>query len=130
MGVETVTGERDEQPRVARVGKAGGRGYSRWPWWVSVLAVYTASRLFAAGVFLFVASRQEATDAASAAPDYFTFVSRWYDGAWYMAIADHGYPTQLPVDGSGVVGQNAWAFYPLYPMLVHVVMAAGGRGTS
>lgn len=47
-----------------------------------------------------------------------------WDGAWYKQIVDHGYPHHLPtVDGTVV--QNAWAFYPLFPGLVRLVMVTG-----
>jgi Gpi18-like mannosyltransferase len=34
---------------------------------------------------------------------------RW-DSEWYIYIAEHGYPTSIPVSGN-------WAFSPLYPLL-------------
>lgn len=50
---------------------------------------------------------------------------RW-DGGWYADIAAHGYPIELPRDGEGTVTQNAWAFFPLYPLLVHLVVGVTG----
>ena len=45
-----------------------------------------------------------------------------WDGQWYADIVRDGYPSDLPVE-DGVVAQNTWAFYPLYPALVRAVMA-------
>src|SRR5690606_3459142 len=46
-------------------------------------------------------------------PRYFQFATLW-DGAWYERIATQGYPATLPVDSTGHVRQNAWAFYPIF----------------
>lgn len=52
-----------------------------------------------------------------------------WDGSWYRYIAEHGYPHALPVDAaSGHVAQNAWAFYPLFPLLSRMLMSATGLG--
>jgi hypothetical protein len=48
------------------------------------------------------------------------FLSSW-DGYWYLQIAEFGYPTALPVDSAGTVEQNAWAFYPGFPLVVRAV---------
>jgi hypothetical protein len=50
-------------------------------------------------------------------------VTNW-DGNWYRSIVEDGYPSVLPVDSRGVVQQNEWAFYPVYPMVVRGAMAA------
>ncbi len=55
---------------------------------------------------------------------YAQFVTIW-DGQWYARIADTGYPVPLPVDQFGDVHQSEWAFYPLFPLLVRLVMAFG-----
>jgi hypothetical protein len=41
------------------------------------------------------------------------------DATWYLVIAIYGYE-QAPFDASA---QHNWAFFPLYPLLVHVVAA-------
>jgi hypothetical protein len=52
-----------------------------------------------------------------------------WDGSWYRQIAEHGYPHTLPVDAAtGHVTQNAWAFYPVYPLLARMLMSATGLG--
>ncbi|MCL2849074.1 MAG: hypothetical protein FWE61_03375 [Micrococcales bacterium] len=107
----------------------------RWPWWVQTLGVYTASRLWLVMVFAHFAARQPASAWAPGAPSYFDFVSGQFDGAWYRKIAECepscgfgglGYPTDLPQDATGSVRQNAWAFFPAFPMLVRLVMNITG----
>ncbi|GAA2733841.1 hypothetical protein GCM10009867_12620 [Pedococcus aerophilus] len=52
-----------------------------------------------------------------------------WDGSWYRNVALQGYPDPLPVDQTtGRVTQNAWAFYPLFPLLARMLMAATGLG--
>ena len=58
-------------------------------------------------------------------PDLFEF-SRIWDSHWYRIIAETGYPSELPIDGDGRVGENAWAFMPIYPFLVRGLMALTG----
>lgn len=52
---------------------------------------------------------------------YWAVVTNW-DGQWYRDIAIDGYPRSLPVRADGHVAQNPWAFYPLYPALVRLIM--------
>ncbi|MFT4029156.1 MAG: hypothetical protein QM675_04710 [Protaetiibacter sp.] len=98
----------------------------RWrltPWWGRVLVVYGLSRVVTTVIMLcFAVVQARATD--SAVPDYFTLASNW-DGQWYWLIALGGYPSELPVDDAGNVTQNAWAFMPVYPLLLGVFARAG-----
>jgi len=58
--------------------------------------------------------------------DYFDMTVLW-DGSWYRTVAEQGYPHQLPLDPvSGTPSQNAWAFYPLFPMLARGLMGLTG----
>lgn len=63
------------------------------------------------------AAGQRATGYSGAHPDYVTYANFW-DARWYEFIAIAGYPTTLPLDAMGHVSQNAWAFLPVYPLLV------------
>ena len=54
---------------------------------------------------------------------YFHVIANW-DGQWYRLIASHGYPSRLPTQ-DGAVQQNAWAFYPGFPVLTRLVMLTG-----
>lgn len=93
-----------------------------WPWWAQVLAVYGASRVFTTAVFLWVARLQEENVWTPAHPSYFPWVGLMFDGSWYRQIAEHGYPSEIPVGADGEVQQNAWAFFPLYPALARGLM--------
>jgi hypothetical protein len=77
-------------------------------------------------VLLVAAAGQPQSYWAAAQPDYGTFVGLFWDGSWYKAIAEDGYPATLPLDAQGVVQQNAWAFFPLFPLLVRALMTATG----
>ena len=92
------------------------------PWWVQVLLVYAAARLFTTAVFLWVASVQGQNAWTAEHPDYFPYVGFMFDGSWYKNVAENGYPAQLPVGADGLVQQNAWAFFPLFPMLARGLM--------
>lgn len=97
-----------------------------WPWWAQVLAVYAAARVFSAVVLLVVATRQEANGWTGARPGYVDYTGLMWDATWYRRIAESGYPATLPVGADGLVQQNEWAFFPLYPLLVRGVMAVTG----
>ncbi len=117
------------RPRPVQSVEGAGVGSGRTralPWWIGVLAIYAVSRALTAVAFLVVARHQAASTMGVAAPDYYTFVATWYDGGWYESISRAGYPSTLPVDGSGAVVENAWAFFPLYPGLVRVLMQLTG----
>jgi hypothetical protein len=43
-------------------------------------------------------------------------LSRW-DGGWYLAIVERGYPEAVPV-GVGDKAQSTLAFFPAYPLLI------------
>ncbi|MGZ4634209.1 hypothetical protein [Oryzihumus sp.] len=108
--------------------------------WRSVrfpLAIYLAARAVSA-ILIAVAAREQVaiSEGASgynlarpspAAPGYLGVATNW-DGQWYERIALSGYPSELPLDQAGQVRQNEWAFYPLYPMAVRLLMALSGLG--
>lgn len=99
--------------------------YRITPWWLRVIAIWAVSRVVTTGLLLSFASRQAANTWTDARPDYFSFASLW-DGTWYYVIAVAGYPTELPVTQEGHVAENAWAFMPVYPMLVRGLMFVTG----
>lgn len=57
-------------------------------------------------------------------PNFWEASTNW-DGQWYRLIAERGYPDVLP-RVNGTVAMNACAFYPLYAMLVRLVMSVSG----
>ena len=86
------------------------------------LMVYGVSRLIAAAFMI-----------AAAAPahrsGYADLATAW-DGDWYRLIATQGYPSSLPIGIDGQVEPNAWAFSPVYPLIVRALMAVTGLGYS
>lgn len=90
---------------------------SAWPWWLRVIVLYLLSRLVSTGILLWFAAHQGANPWTGAAPAYADFAMLW-DAHWYYVIAMSGYPSDLPLTEDGLVGENAWAFLPLYPILV------------
>ena len=109
-------------------------------WWLWPLAAYLLIRL-ADAAMIAVASLHgqggvnpltglpldDSYGSHTAPPGYLTTATNW-DGQWYWQIADKGYPTDLPRDASGDVRQNVWAFFPIYPMTVRLIMAVTGLG--
>jgi hypothetical protein len=96
------------------------------------LGIFLFSRLIDTALILLVARRQ--VDASVLDPSmpmptlvdpasYFHVIANW-DGQWYRSIVEHGYPQHLPTR-AGVVQENAWAFYPMYPALVWVLTSSG-----
>lgn len=96
------------------------------PWWVQVLAVYAVARLFTTVVFLWVATVQGQNSWTGPHPGYFPYVGFMFDGSWYRNVAENGYPAELPRGADGLVQQNAWAFFPLFPMFARGIMQITG----
>lgn len=110
---------RSAAPRTAQAWAAA-------PWWARVLGVYALARAVSAAVLLAVAQFQVANLWTPAAPSYLQFTGLMWDASWYRGIAEQGYPAELPLAADGSVAQNAWAFFPLFPVLVRAVMAVTG----
>jgi hypothetical protein len=91
--------------------------YRLTPWWLRVVAVFVLSRVVTTIIVLVMAHAQGRNPWTGANPPYLSYASIW-DGAWYKIISYYGYPAQLPMTFDGHVGQNAWAFLPVYPFLV------------
>jgi hypothetical protein len=93
---------------------------------VCVVAAYLLLRLFSAVVMQLVASQQDPGFIfySDGHRDYWQMTHVW-DGRWYQTIVEEGYPSKLPED-NGVVQQNQWAFYPMYPGMVRALMTLTG----
>ena len=92
-------------------------------------AVYLALRAVSAVIVLLAVNDQVPVDSWTGPDvDYFDMTVLW-DGSWYRTVAEQGYPPELPLDPtSGRPSQNAWAFYPLYPLLARGLMGVTGLG--
>lgn len=98
--------------------------YTALPRTVQVLLIWAAGTLLTGVFFLLSAASVPATPWADAVPSLPEHWSFW-DSGWYERIVEEGYPSVLPVDDSGAVTQNAWAFMPLFPYLVGLLSLTG-----
>lgn len=104
------------------------RNGSAWdvPLMGAVLASFVALRAFSTALVVYIA-RHPVVPVGGKRPsanDPWSVLSSW-DGRWYRHIALHGYPSQLPTRKGVVIG-NPWAFLPLYPKSVRLVMDSTG----
>ncbi|RWZ64791.1 hypothetical protein ELQ92_08230 [Labedella populi] len=76
-------------------------------------------------MMLVLAAQQDQNAWTAAAPRYVDFASMW-DGRWYNIVAVAGYPAELPLTDDGHTAENAWAFLPVYPLVVRTVMILTG----
>lgn len=104
---------------------AAGARAARWPWWLQISALYVAARLVSACFFAGAALQQGVNPWFPPKPDYWNFINIW-DARWYGEALRNGYPSELPVDAAGNVKENAWAFYPLFPLLGRVLSGLTG----
>jgi hypothetical protein len=97
--------------------------------WTAPLAIWAGSRIVSTLLLatMYVVATTNGWPFASYRRDasFFTFSGSW-DASFYRIIAEHGYPTTLPLDGAGHVAPNAWAFLPVFPVLVRAVMPLTG----
>jgi hypothetical protein len=103
---------------LARARQGPGRRFPFGLWFP--LSVYLASRVVTAA-YMFAAA------GPGHRSGYADLATTW-DGGWYQTIALHGFPSVLPLDAQGQVAENAWAFSPVYPLLVRALMAVTGLG--
>ncbi|PNI10579.1 hypothetical protein CXX84_01625 [Arthrobacter sp. AFG7.2] len=103
-------------PSVQALAGRAGAVVRAWPWWFQVTVLYFAARLASACTFMAAALHQGPNPWFPAKPDYWSFINIW-DARWYGRIVTDGYPSILPTDAAGNVQENAWAFYPLFPVL-------------
>lgn len=99
--------------------------WHRVPWWGQALLVFAAARIVTTGILLVVAAGQPANAWTGPSPGYADFASIW-DGRWYNIVAEVGYPSELPLTADGHVTENAWAFMPVYPVVVRLLMVLTG----
>lgn len=97
--------------------------YRVLPWWARVSLIYVAARVVSTVIILAIAAGQGGNPWTGAHPAYFDFATIW-DGHWYFIVAMTGYPDQLPLTTDGHIGENAWAFMPVYPFVVRGLMIA------
>ena len=92
----------------------------------SLLGVYLLSRIVAV-IAIWVAARyyQAPAGVGHLEPTLSDMFQLW-DAEWYERIVTEGYPVPLPADPStGQITYSQWAFFPVFPMLVRLLMATG-----
>lgn len=92
----------------------------------TVILVHLVSRIVA-WLVLEVAARgfQNPAGVDTLDPTAVDLLPLW-DSKWYERIARHGYPVPLPLDPqTGRFTYSAWAFYPLFPLLMRGLDAIG-----
>jgi hypothetical protein len=99
---------------------SAGAAWRAWPAAARVAAIYALARLVTTAIMLIVAAGSPPDSRFGADPTLADYVLGW-DAQWYWTVAVRGYPAQLPVGPDGVVGENAWAFMPVYALLANVV---------
>lgn len=95
----------------------------------AVLGSYLLLRLFSFVVINMVADHQDPNGIPRGPQGEsvgYLDMTRIWDGDWYYRIVEEGYPRELPTNDQGELQQNQWAFYPLFPMLVRVLMSLTG----
>lgn len=111
----TLAPEVFDSSRLSRLGAL----FLTLPMWIQAIAVYLCSRVVSLAIFAAVLKRQDPANWSSS-PVTTTlndFLNFW-DGGWYGRVAKEWYPSVLPVDETGAVTENQWAFYPLHPSVV------------
>ncbi|WEG07517.1 hypothetical protein PU630_09600 [Microbacterium horticulturae] len=111
---------------VAELSRSTTRGWHRLPVALRVAIVYLLARAVTTVFFALAAQLSTATSRYGERPGVGALLMGW-DAQWYWYIAVHGYPTTLPLDDSGQITQNQWAFMPVYPYLARLL---GGTGVS
>lgn len=99
------------------------------PGWAAVLVIWTVGRLLST-FWLTLAyplvGRAQPENAIWGNDHGFTaFLVSW-DGQYYESISLHGYPSVLPLDATGHVAQNAWAFLPAFPFTIRLLTVSTG----
>ena len=92
--------------------------HSSIPHRLQVLAVWVIASLIGLLIFNLGGLDTPQTYWSAAKPSYLQHVAFW-DSEWYYRVATQGYPdsTSLPIGQDGRVGQNTWAFMPIYAYL-------------
>ncbi len=121
---DTVTSGFDRA--VEAVGRVLGR-VTGLRWWMQVLLLWVATRIFSVVTVLVVARQQGPNPWSASRPGYFAYIDGW-DAGYYGQIFASGYPAVLPRTAEGIVQPNRWAFYPAFPGLARALSAVTGLG--
>ena len=92
----------------------------------ALLGVYALSRVVALlGIWVAARYYQEPAGVGHLEPTVRDMFQLW-DAQWYERIVTEGYPVPLPADPrTGEITYSQWAFFPVFPALVRLVMVTG-----
>ena len=90
--------------------------WARLPLAARIAIIYVGARVVTTGFFLLAAAMSGPQSRYGVSPTLGQLALGW-DAQWYWSAAVAGYPAELPITAAGHVGQNAWAFMPLYAYL-------------
>ena len=85
-----------------------------------IALIYVAARVVTT-VFLLVAADLSGFDSRFGPEARLPDLILGWDSRWYWIVAETGYPSELPRTESGAVGENQWAFMPIYAYLAKAV---------
>lgn len=88
--------------------------------------IYIAARVLTT-VFLLLAAELSGFDSRFGPDARLSDLVLGWDSRWYWIVAETGYPTELPLTDSGAVGENQWAFMPIYAYLAKFVSLPFGQ---
>ncbi|STD10303.1 Predicted integral membrane protein [Dermatophilus congolensis] len=92
----------------------------------AIVGVYVIARLISAIMLIVTGHHQVDVVWFENETGYLRMTVLW-DAFWYRQIVEDGYPSVIPRDPwTGKPWQNAWAFYPMFPMLTRGIMAITG----
>ncbi|MCW3494082.1 hypothetical protein [Microbacterium sp. SSM24] len=91
-----------------------------------IALIYIAARVLTT-IFLVVAAELSGVDSRFGPDASLADLVLGWDSRWYWIVAETGYPSELPRTESGAVGENQWAFMPIYAYLAKLVAIPFGQ---
>ncbi|QBF46801.1 hypothetical protein [Janibacter limosus] len=92
----------------------------------SLLVIYAISRVVAVLAIWIAAHYYQSPAGVGHLHPGLADMFRLWDTEWYRRIVTDGYPIPLPSDPeTGQITYSAWAFFPLFPAMVRLIMLTG-----
>nr|WP_257909931.1 hypothetical protein [Janibacter limosus] len=92
----------------------------------SLLVIYAISRVVAVLAIWIAAHYYQSPAGVGHLHPGLADMFRLWDTEWYRRIVTDGYPIPLPSDPeTGQITYSAWAFFPLFPAMVRLLMVTG-----
>lgn len=92
------------------------RLWSNAPAAVRIGILYVAARVVTTVFFVLAGAMAPAGSRFGPDASFGELAVGW-DATWYWYVAVNGYPSMLPLTDAGLVGENQWAFMPVYAYL-------------